>query len=722
MESGEAGGLELWGGLECTLNRVGDRYFDQIEIGRRQGSSPDVSLLKNLGIKALRYPILWEKIAPGDLADAQWSVPDSELAALKNAGIEVIAGLVHHGSGPAHTSLLDPEFPIKLAAYAGAVAARYPWINDWTPINEPLTTARFSGLYGLWYPHRRDDPSFVQALLNQCRAIVLSMQAIRAVNPRARLVQTDDLGKNWGTPEMAQVVDFYNERRWLAWDLLCGTVGPAHPLWRYLAEAGADAAAVQWFQDNPCPPDVVGINYYVTSERWLDHRTERFPHHAAGIVDGRPCVDVEAARAMACPIGGVGPLLVEAWERYRIRLAVTEAHIDAGREDQLRWFMEIYRDAQAVRTDGVWVEAVTAWSLFGAFNWNSLVTRDDGYYESGVFDLRSSPPRPTALAGLLRNLLLGAKTIHPAAAGAGWWRRHVRLSGLVGTAANQADVEPDGNVRPILISGASGTLGRAFAKLCAHRNIHFRLLSRSEMDITDPDSVARALDQHQPWALVNASGYVKVDEAERDAARCFRENAWGAEVLAAACADRAIHLTTFSSDMVFDGTSEHGYVETDVVSPINIYGRSKAEAEEAVLSRCPHALVVRTSSFFGPWDQHNFVTKALGALGRGGNFGAPHDLIITPTYVPDLVNTCLDLIIDGESGVWHLTNGEALSWFDFARRAAHSASVDGKALFANHSSECGHLALRPANSALRSSRGIYLPSLQHAMDRFVSQR
>jgi dTDP-4-dehydrorhamnose reductase len=115
------------------------------------------------------------------------------------------------------------------------------------PVNEPLTTARFSALYGLWYPHARDDRSFVVALLNQCRATVLSMQAIRRINPAARLVQTDDISRTYGTEAMGGVVDFYNERRWLAWDLLCGRVGPDHPLWHYLLDSGADAGEVLWF-------------------------------------------------------------------------------------------------------------------------------------------------------------------------------------------------------------------------------------------------------------------------------------------------------------------------------------------------------------------------------------------------------------------------------------------------------------------------------------------
>src|SRR5690606_25597244 len=155
----------------------------------------------------------------------------------------------------------------------------------------------------------------------------------------------------------------------------------------------------------------------------------------------------------------------------------------------------------------------------------------------------------------------------------------------------------------------------------------------------------------------NASGYVRVDDAEHDVERCFRENAAGPAVLAAACARHGVHLTTFSSDLVFDGRQANPYVETDPVAPINTYGRSKAEGERAVLDCNPDALVARTSSFFGPWDEVNVVAQALSALESGAPVAAASDITVSPTYVPDLVNVCLALMIDRERGVWHLTNG-----------------------------------------------------------------
>jgi dTDP-4-dehydrorhamnose reductase len=725
-QNAAAAALALWGGIECTVNRVGDRYFNQATQSGHESRPEDIDRLQSLGVTAMRYPVLWERIAPDGLEHADWQVADAQLAACRARGIAVIAGLVHHGSGPRDTSLVDPSFAPGLAAYAGAVAARYPWIEHYTPVNEPLTTARFSALYGFWYPHGHSDRDFIAAVLNQCRATVLAMRAVRAVNPAAKLVQTDDLGKTWGTPAMARVTAFYNERRWLAWDLLCGKVDAAHPLWTYLLQHGALPADVLWFQANPCPPDVVGVNYYVTSERWLDHRVDQYPFLTPGLLDGIPAIDTESARVPDAPATSLTPLLLEVWERYGLPIAVTEAHIHAGREDQLRWLAEIWDASQAARAQGADVRAVTAWALLGSFDWDSLVTRQAGHYESGAFDIRGGTPRPTAVAGLMQQIAAGQAPSHPAALGHGWWRRDSRYH-VTRTAAGQqvaiiTDTAEETARPPLLISGASGTLGRAFARICAQRNLAYRLVSRADMDITDPDSVERALATWQPWALINASGYVRVDEAEQDAERCFRENCYGPAVLAAACARHGIHLTTFSSDLVFNGRADNPYVETDDVSPINVYGRSKAEGEQAVLGRTSNALVIRTSSFFGPWDQFNFVHHALGALDAGQAFAAPGDLIITPTYVPDLVDTCLNLIVDGECGVWHLTNGRAVSWIELARMAATRAGLDPSGLQENTSADCHYAAPRPTYSALDSDRAILLPTLDDALGRFLAQR
>src|SRR5688572_16902761 len=261
--------LSLWGGVECTVNRVGDCWSSQIDRLPGALTREHLEAIAALGIRTLRFPILWERTCPdGDVPDWRWA--DARMAWLRELGIEPIVGLVHHGSGPRTTSLVDPGFPSKLARFARAVAERYPWVTAWTPVNEPLTTARFSGMYGLWYPHGRDEATFRQTLFHQVRGSIEAMRAIEAVVPGARLVQTDDLGRTWSTPRIAYQARFQDHLRWLGWDLACGRVDAMHFLYRWLTRrCGADRSELAWFVDHARAPDLVGINHYVTSDRFL---------------------------------------------------------------------------------------------------------------------------------------------------------------------------------------------------------------------------------------------------------------------------------------------------------------------------------------------------------------------------------------------------------------------------------------------------------------------
>jgi dTDP-4-dehydrorhamnose reductase len=723
--------LELWGGVECTVNRVGDQYFEQLHRSGHHHRISDLDLFANLGITALRQPVLWERVAPKGIAKADWSWSDCWLSRLRELNIRPIVGLLHHGSGPRDTNLLDIDFPGKFADFAAAVARRYPWVRDYTPVNEPLTTARFGALYGLWYPHARDERSFYTALINECRATVLAMRRIREINPAARLIHTEDLGKTHATPELQYQGDFENARRWLGIDLLCGRVNKAHPCWAHILGSGVDQGSIEFFNETPSPPDVLGFNYYLSSERYLDQDTQRYPAHLRGGNGHDAYVDIEAARLRWEGISGPGTLLREAWERYQIPLAITECHNGCTREEQLRWFLEVWRSCEALKGDGIDVQAVTAWSLLGAYDWNSLVTRKADIYESGVFDIRAAQPRPTAIASLAKALAAGDDISHPLLDGPGWWHRQERfLHGIaiadsgrrIKTRGPQPLAAPDRQVRPILITGGTGTLGRAFARACIIRGIPYRLTLRSEMDITDPTSVSAECEALTPWAIINTAGYVRVDDAEDDAEHCMRENAMGALVLASECVRRGMRYVTFSSDLVFDGSKDSPYTESDATNPLNVYGRSKLVAEFGVLHRLPGAIVVRTSAFFGPWDQHNFVTIALRELASGRRFLAPADTIISPTYVPDLVDCTLDLMIDAESGLWHLANSGEVSWYELAKRVAEMAGVSTESLVPCATADLRLAAERPLYSALASERAWMMPTLESALSRYMAER
>jgi dTDP-4-dehydrorhamnose reductase len=546
------------------------------------------------------------------------------------------------------------------------------------------------------------------------------MRAIRKINPHAHLVQTDDLGKVFSTPCLMYQAAFENERRWLTWDLLCGRINRQHPLWGYLRfQGGLAEADLTWFLENPCPPDIIGINHYLTSERFLDDRLEHYPPHLHGGNGRHGYADVEAVRVRTEGIAGISALLQEAWQRYQIPLAITEVHLGCTREEQLRWLQEVWTATQSQRQTGVDVQAVTVWSLLGAFDWHCLVTRCEGRYEPGVFDLRSPQPRPTALAAWVRNVTSGQLPAHPVLETPGWWQRPERL--LYAAAVPCASPEKLQG-RPLLITGRTGTLGQAFARICTQRGLAHRVVTRQELDIALPDSVEAALLRWKPWAVINTAGYVRVDEAETEVVRCQRENTLGPLTLAQACASHGIGFLTFSSDLVFNGQSRTPYREPDEVAPLNVYGRSKAAAEQVVLATMPTALVVRTSAFFGPWDASNFVTVALRTLQEGQTFLAAEDAVVSPTYVPDLVHAALDLLVDGEHGLWHLANAGNTTWAALARQAADRAGLPVDRVQACPTAALHLPARRPLFSALGSERGLILPTLDDALERYFQHR
>ena len=706
--------LELWGGVECTVNRVGDRFHEQMAQSGHDQRLEDLDRFAALGITALRQPVLWEHVAPDSPGECHWGQADQRLARLRHLGVRPVVGLVHHGSGPVYTSLLDSAFADKLADYARRVAERYPWVTDWTPVNEPLTTARFSALYGHWYPHVRSDRAFVRALLNELRGVVLAMRAIRGVIPGARLIQTEDAGRTWGRGAVGEQVAHEAHRRWLTWDLLTGRVGGDHPLRPFLAGAGATDDDLAFFTEMPCAPDVLGVNYYVTSDRWLDERLTLYPEWSHGGNGRIRYADVEAVRARPEGIDGHYAHLAAAWQRYGVPLAITEVHLGCTREEQLRWLIEAWRAAERARDDGMPVQAVTAWALLGSHDWDSLATQLRGRYEPGLFDVRSTPPRPTALASAAARLARGEAPADPVFGARGWWRRPERLSFFSamppGTGRNDA--------RPLLVVGARGTLGRALQRTCVVRGLAVHMVSRTELDIADAAEVDAVIRRIGPWGVVNAAGYVKVDAAEGDATSCWRDNVHGPVALAAACRRQGLPLVTFSSDLVFDGTSVRPYVESDPVAPLNVYGAAKAEAERRVLDLLPTALVVRTSAFFGPWDDYNFATLLLRAVRARQRWPAPRDCTVSPTYVPDLVNAVLDLLIDGESGIWHLANQGAVTWYEFGHAVADRLGVPTSLIAACGWREAWQPAPRPAYGVLGSERGLLLRPLPDAIDEY----
>ena len=706
---------EIWGGIECTINRVRDKFRDQLSLSGHYERCTDIKAFAELGIKKLRYPLLWEKHEAVQGVEIDWTWTSQQLNEIRSYGITPIAGLLHHGSGPSFTNLFDSKFPEKFAVYAGKVAMQFPWIQYYTPVNEPLTTARFSGLYGHWYPHHNNEVDFFTILLNQLKGTVLAMQAIRKINPDAELIQTEDLAKIHSSPTIRYQAEFENKRRWLTNDLLSGLVNKKHFFWKYFRKIGIPESKLQFFLDNPFKPSVLGWNYYVTSERFLDTNIEDYPGCAIGSNKRHKYADVAAVERGQD--AGLALLLEEAWDRYHIPLAVTECHLNCTREEQMRWFKEVYDQCCCVAKKGIPLLAVTAWALVGAYDWNSLLTKEANVYESGVFEINNNQLRATSLTKLIRDLATSKECDHPVLAGTGWWHKHMLQD------KNGMTVMSNPTARPLLIIGKTGTLGYAFQQACLLRSLKYVAVDRSELNILDESMIRDVINKYRPWGVINTAGYVRVDDAEADVDACYAANVTGAVSLARVCKDRGIGFMSFSSDLVFNGNQNVPYLEEDTVSPLNVYGHTKAEAERLILEENSASLIIRTSAFFGPWDKYNFALKIVEAAKRKETIIVPKDVIISPTYLPDLCHRALDLFIDEERGLWHIANEGSLSWSDFGtlimdhcREYQHPRVIQP-----TPAAEMQWQARRPLYSALKNDKGINLPSLENAVGRFFKE-
>lgn len=454
--------LQVWGGIECSHVRIGDSIRDQLAESGHRGRMGDLDLVAGLGLTRLRHSVIWPAVMARGRADFRWH--DRRFARMRELGITPIAGLLHHGWGPDGLTPLDEGFTPAFAAFAGAVARRYPWVGDFTPVNEPVTTARFSALYGLWHPHLRDEGAFLRLTFGAVEATVAAMRAIRAVTPAARLIQTEDMGRVFSVPRLAYQADYENARRFLGFDLLCGRVGREHPFHARLLAAGVAERRIAALADAPCPPDIIGIDHYLTSDRYLDDDAARHPHVIAGGNGRDRYVDVAAAHEdHLAGKTGILPRLREVHGRYRLPVAITENHNGCTREEQLRWLMEAWEAAKTARAEGVDVVAVTGWALMGALDWNSLLCDRNGFYESGAFDLRASPPRLTAVGRALSRLARTGQYDHPVLEAPGWWRAEA------------------GEPREVLFAVyAAGDLADALAGACGLRRLEMRNGAKGE--------------------------------------------------------------------------------------------------------------------------------------------------------------------------------------------------------------------------------------------------
>jgi dTDP-4-dehydrorhamnose reductase len=259
----------------------------------------------------------------------------------------------------------------------------------------------------------------------------------------------------------------------------------------------------------------------------------------------------------------------------------------------------------------------------------------------------------------------------------------------------------------ILVFGGNGQLGRELMRAAASRAISMRTLSRTDADITDSAAVTAALSHCKPDLVVNTAAFTKVDLAETNVEDARRDNEVGPAVLASTCAVAGVPLVHVSTDYVFDGTTAGGYLESDPVCPINVYGRTKAAGEDAVRHILKRHLIVRTAWLYSEFGQ-NFLKTILRLAATRDELRIVADQHGSPTSAREVAEAILlvaPVLLRDEaiSGTYHFTAGGVTTWYGFASRVvAIQAPITGRnpRVVPIQTADYPTAAKRPANSHL----------------------
>jgi dTDP-4-dehydrorhamnose reductase len=217
----------------------------------------------------------------------------------------------------------------------------------------------------------------------------------------------------------------------------------------------------------------------------------------------------------------------------------------------------------------------------------------------------------------------------------------------------------------VIVIGKSGQLAWELAQL-SDKNTKIVCLGRTEININCEQSIADVLTKHQANAVINASAYTAVDQAESDKNSTYKINAYAVKNLACVCKKLSLHLVHISTDFVFNGDKGSPYMPNDPIEPLGVYGASKAEGEQAIVDIIPkNSCIIRTSWVYSAHG-NNFVKTMLRLMVEKSELGIISDQIGSPTYAKSLAKACLLASKNKVSGIHHWTDAGVASWYDFA--------------------------------------------------------
>ncbi|XTR37210.1 dTDP-4-dehydrorhamnose reductase [Paraclostridium tenue] len=254
----------------------------------------------------------------------------------------------------------------------------------------------------------------------------------------------------------------------------------------------------------------------------------------------------------------------------------------------------------------------------------------------------------------------------------------------------------------ILVTGINGQLGYDVVKELNKRGHEAVGVDKEQMDLTVSSEIKECIEKNSPEAIIHCAAYTAVDDAEENEDLCSQINALAVKDIANCAKKLDIPMIYISTDYVFDGTKDGEYTEDDVPNPINIYGKTKYDGEKYVQEILEKYYIVRISWVFGE-NGNNFIDTMLRLSKDRDSLNIINDQVGSPTYTKDLAPILVDMIETDEYGVYHATNEEFCSWYEFAKEIFNVAKVNINVTPIS-TSEYPTKANRPMNSKMSKDK------------------
>ncbi|MFE5337486.1 family 1 glycosylhydrolase [Isoptericola sp. NPDC056573] len=383
----EDGALHFGLGVEDTFvpqTREGERPIDEYELtDHYRRFHEDLGLAVDAGATFLRWGVPWYRVHPAP-GEWEWSWVDRVVDRFAELGLRPVIDLLHYGTPLwLEGQFAHPDYPKVVAEYAVAFAERYgDRVTDYTPVNEPMIHALFSGAYGYWPPYLSGDQGLVAMVRALGEGFVRTQQGISGtLGDRATFMHVDAAMRYTGdvTGEHRAQVERLRHQAHLVEDLVTGKVDDAHPLAPLLRAGGVDDTTLAWFSEQAVQPDVMGVNYY---PRISTEVFEEGVHHLGGFSDPRPPHDAGVA--------GLVEVLAEAERRHGVPVMLTETSVTAPEADRIAWLHESVAAIRTLRALGHRVVGYTWWPVFDMYEWtyrHGEGPREDYLLTMGLWDL-----------------------------------------------------------------------------------------------------------------------------------------------------------------------------------------------------------------------------------------------------------------------------------------------------------------------------------------------